>query len=149
MDQPMHTFLVAASTLSDVFTVVASGIAIYLFVTKRQVILSAFRVLLNYSSQLALSDLRVKLERLNDLTVREPSHVDEVVNTLNDILGQVRGNASLCRHFCELIPRLAALAENPGRHLTEPRKRALVSELRERLRHMSVEDYCHLIGESK
>lgn len=145
----ISTILTIISTITDIFTILASGIAIYVFWTNRHSIASAIRILLSYSSQIALSDLQTKLEKLNELTVNDSTQKDEVINILNDILGQIRGNKVLHRHCSELLKKLTSLAENPEKCLTEPKKRAFVSELRERLRHVAIEDCCDLMGEQR
>ena len=141
-------FLKVMALLANVATIGASSIAIYLFLTKRKAIASAFRVLLNFSSQLTLSELRSKFDRLNELTAADPEQIDDVINILNEIVGQIRGNQALAEQFDDLIPKLSSLAED-RRRLNEPRKRALISELRERLRHVNVENYGDLIGDNK
>lgn len=143
----MNAFLNTLSATSDILTIAVSLIAIYVFIAKRRAIVSAFRALLNYSSQLALNDLYIKLDRLNDLTAEDPAQKAQIVNILNDILGQIRGNKALCRHCDPLMRKLTRLAEMPNQWLTEPSKRSLVSELRERLRYVAIEDIGGLLGE--
>ena len=79
----MDILLKISSLLSNVFTIVASAIAIYLFIFKRGAIASAFKVLLNYSSHITLTELRSKLDRLNDLNADEASDKEEIVNIFN------------------------------------------------------------------
>lgn len=133
------------SFIANVFTIAASGIAIYIVIFKRETISTVFKVLLNYSSQLTLSELKAKLERLNDLSADDSTQAQEVINILNEIVGQIRGNKRLRSQFPEILSKLQSLAENP-RKLTEPRKRSLVSELRESLRHIDLENYDSLMG---
>jgi hypothetical protein len=124
--------------VADLSTIGASAIAIYLFLFKRDEISSAFRTLLGFAAQLTLTELYQKLERLNDLTAADPEQLREIVNLLNDILGQIRGNSLLsdqCRDLASKIEKLANI------RLTEPKKRALVSEIRERLRSIEVGRY--------
>lgn len=142
----MEIILKILTALADAFAIIASGIAIYLFIAKREVISSALRVLLNFSSQMTLAELKAKLERLNDLSANDPGQSDEVINILNEILGQIRGSKHLSKQFHEVIPKVAAIAEGK-RRISEPKKRALVSELRERLRNVDVNNYADLIGE--
>ena len=134
--------------LADVFTIAASAIAVYLFVTKREVIGQAFRLLMSYSLQTTLTELKAKLERLNDLHVSEPEHVDDIVNLLNDIVGQIRGHRALARECHDILPRISAIAKG-GRRLTEPNKRSLISELREIIKHFGLRDYADMMGEHK
>ncbi len=142
----MEIILKILTALANVFAIIASGIAIYLFVAKREVIYSALRVLVNFSSQMTLAELKAKLERLNDLSANDQEQSDEVINILNEILGQIRGSKHLSKKFSDVIPKVAAIAEGK-RRLSEPKKRALVSELRERLRNIDVDNYADLIGE--
>lgn len=46
---------------SNIFTVCASGIAIYLFLFKRKAISSVFDLLINYTYQLSLSEVKEKI----------------------------------------------------------------------------------------
>jgi len=131
--------------ISNVFTIVASGIAIYLFIFKRHTISTIFKILLSYSFQTTLSELRTKLDRLNDLNVNEPSHIEEITNIFNEIVGQMRGNKKLNKDCSEILEKLSMYAEFP-RKLTEPRKRSVVSELREHLRHIDVKNIDELVG---
>ena len=137
--------LETASLVANIFTILASGIAIYLFFFKRKTISTAFKVLVNYSFQMTLSELRAKLDRLNDLNTNEPSHTEEIVNIFNEIVGQIRGNRKLSKEYTEILEKLTGYAESPKK-LTEPRKRSIVSELRERLRHIDIEDLDELAG---
>lgn len=131
--------------IANVFTIVASGIAIYLFIWKRHTIATAFKVLLTYSFQLTLSELKSKMERLNDLNADEPTHSPAVINVLNDIVGQLRGNKVLRNQCEEVLANLTAIVKNPKK-LSEPNKRLLVSELRERLRGISIKNFDDLLG---
>ena len=95
------------------FTIVAAGIGIYLFLFKRKTVSKVFRLLLNYSYQITLSELTSKLERLNDLNANDQSHREEIINIFNDIVGQLRGNRKLAAGCSGCFKRLSALAESP------------------------------------
>lgn len=131
---------------SNLFTICASGIAIYLFFTKRKTFSSVFHLLINYSYQLTLSELKEKLEKLNDYNAKNSEQNEKIVYILNDIIGQIRGNNKLRKHFSELLTQMENLASDK-RKLTEPRKRALVSELRERIRHLNLKNIDGFMGE--
>lgn len=135
------------AALADLLTIVASAIAIYLFLSQRKAISSFFARLLSYAHQLTLSELRGKLDRLNDLNANENDEREHIENIFNEIIGQIRGNQQLSNQFRELLPRMDALLEKNA--LTEPRKRSLVAELRERLRHLDVENIDSLSGEQE
>lgn len=134
------------SLISNIFTVFASGIAIYLFLFKRKTISSVFNLLINYTYQLSLSEVKEKIERLNEYNAKDPEQSDKIVNIFNEIIGQIRGNKRLKAHFSELLVTIEVLVSDK-RKLTEPRKRAAVSELRERLRHLNVQSIDNLVGE--
>lgn len=126
------------SLAANALTIVASGVAIYLFFTKRKEISSAFRLLLNWTFQTTLSDLKGKLDRLNEYNANESSEISEIKNILHEIAGQVRGNSRLQRAAPNLADRLESLAAS-NRRLTEPNKRSMVAEIREVIRNIQVE----------
>lgn len=131
---------------SNIFSIIASGIAIYLFFWKRNVIRSVFDMLVNYTYQLSLSEIKEKLERLNDYNAKDTQGCEIIVNILNEIIGQIRGNITLKTHLNEIMIRMEDLVSDK-RKLTEPRKRMLVSELRERIRTLNVQNIDNLVGE--
>jgi len=131
-----------------VFAIIASGIAIYIFLFKGKTISSVFELLVNYSHQLSLSEVKEKLERLNEYNAKDPAQCEKIVNILNEIIGQIRGNIRLKIHFNELLTTIEILVSDK-RKITEPRKRTLVSELRERLRHLNIKNIDNLVGETK
>ena len=135
------------SLASNLFTIFASGVAIYVFFTKREEISSVFNLLLNYTHQLSLSEVKEKIERLNEYNAKDPDQYEHIVNIFNEIIGQIRGNEKLKNHFSELLVKMEHLTSD-RRRLTEPKKRALVSELRERLRHLNVKNIDNLVGDS-
>ncbi|KOY02216.1 hypothetical protein [Pseudomonas nunensis] len=141
-------FTSGASLLSDVFTIFASGIAIYLFVFKRKAISSVFSLLLNYSYQLSLSEMKEKLERLNDCNAKNPEHLDTIMNILHELLGQVRGNDKLKLIMADQVRSIEVVVTNDskGKRITEPQKRALISEIREKVRHLNVQNIDDLVG---
>jgi hypothetical protein len=134
--------------ISNVFTILASGIAIYLFIFKRKALTTVFDLLVNYTYLLSISEVKEKLERLNEYNAKDPDQCEKIVNILNEIIGQIRGNSSLKIHFKDLLLTIEELVSD-SRKLTEPRKRAVVSELRERLRHLNVKNIDNLVGETK
>lgn len=138
----------AISAISNLFTIVASGIAIYIFLFKKEQVKTIIKILSNYTSQITLSELRLKLDRLNDLNAGEDSEKSDVVNVFNEIVGQIRGNSKLMNEFQDIFEKLTNYAENPN-VLTEPRKRSIVSELRERLRQVDVHNFDQIFGGRK
>lgn len=143
----MDEFMKWAALISNVFTIGASGIAIYIFIAKKEAIRSLFNTLINYTFQLSISEIKEKLERLNDYNAKDSDDMEKIVNILNEIIGQIKGNEKLKAHFAELLSRIEELVDS-RRKLTEPRKRAIVSELRERLRHLNVTSIDNLVGDN-
>lgn len=134
------------SFLSNILTIIATGIAIYIYICKRKSIASFFSILLNYSTQISLTELRTKLETLNDLNAEDEKERKEVINILNDIAGQIRGNPIL-RKKCKVLEKLTKYADSPE-NLNEPKKRNIVSELRENIRNIEFQSYGEIIGEN-
>jgi hypothetical protein len=126
----------SAALVSNVLTAIASFIAIYLFATKRRELSKAVSLLLNYAYQTTLAELKEKLERLNEYNASDPDDSAEIRNILHEIAGQIRGNKRFQSTAPKLVRRIEALAA--GTNLTEPRKRSMVSELRESLRTIQV-----------
>lgn len=124
------------SLVANLLTIIASSIAVYIFFSKGKEIKNAFAMLLNWSFQLTLTDLRSKLERLNEYNANEKTEIDEIRNILHEIAGQVRGNRKLAETAPDLAERVEKLAVS--KRLTEPTKRSIVSEIRETLRNIEV-----------
>lgn len=132
----LKPYLDSLAGVANLFTIAASGLAIYLYFSNRAKLSAALQLLLNYSFQTTLSELKEKLERLNEYNANEPTELPEIRNILHEIAGQIRGNDRLG----SMAPTLATKIENlaQGKKLTEPAKRAIVSEVREQLRNIQV-----------
>lgn len=126
----------------------AGAIAIYLFFWKGKYISAAINALLSYSMQLTLTELTRKLDDLNDLNKDDPADRAEVLNVLNDIAGQLHGNPRLTIQFADIIEKInqATVAKKA---LTQPAKRRMVSEIRERLRQVSISTMASISEEGK
>jgi hypothetical protein len=133
------------SVLADLGTIGASGIAIYLFIAKRKKLSAALNAVLGFSFQLTVSELKEKLERLNDLNSKNEVDREKVELLFHEIIGQIKGNVVLKRHFTGVIENLELMVNTKNR-LTEPRKRSVVSEMRERLRHIGVVNFDQLMS---
>ena len=121
------------STLSDLFALAASMIAVYLFAFKRNKISTAFYLLMSYSRQLTLSDLNGKLDRLNECKATDEIGKTEIVYILHEIEGQINGNSFLKTEFKEVLERINPYTSG-NMDITEPIKRNIASQLRESLR---------------
>jgi hypothetical protein len=134
--------------LADFFTIWASGIAIYLFIYKSDSIKSVITLLLNYSYHLTLSELKEKLEKLNDFQGDSPEGFMGIKEVLSDLKGQIKGNDNLLRHLQDIILELDRLLKVKDHsrefHL---KKRSFTSELREKLKNLNVKNLGHHIGD--
>lgn len=135
------------SLISNIATIGASSIAIYLFLTKKESFTAVFRMLVSYTYQLSLSEVKEKLEKLNEYNAKDEKENEKIVNILNEIAGQIKGNDKLKQHFLSSLSDIDMYALGK-KQLSEPKKRALVSELRERLRHLNVKNIDHLVGDT-
>ena len=131
--------------LANLLTIVASGVAIYLFASNRDKLASALNAIVNYSIQLTLSELKYKVERLNDYTTNDKDQLIEVINILNEIEGQINGSKILESALSEQLTKISNFTSSP-RTLSEPKKRSLVAELREKIRYIDVSNYRKIIN---
>ncbi|MCX2481055.1 hypothetical protein OQY15_18265 [Pedobacter sp. MC2016-15] len=125
---------------ANLLTVLASGMAIYVYLTNKDKLASALNSILNYSNQLTLSELKYKIERLNDYNASNAEQNLEVINIFHDIEGQILGNIYLKDQLGGLLTKLSVFTSK-GKPITEPKKRSLVSELRESVRTLDVSNF--------
>ena len=88
---------------ADIFTIIASSIAIDIFLFKRKTIKSIISLLLNYSMQMSLNDLKSKIEKMNDYSMEDDDGKKEIINLLHDIEGQIIGNKVLNNSFNKVL----------------------------------------------
>lgn len=131
--------------LANVLTIIASSIAIYIFHFNRDKIKSAINFILSFSNQLTLTDLKFKIERLNEFNANDPTQKLEVINILHEIEGQINGNNLIKERLKEQLNKIASLIGN-SKNLTEPKKRSIVSELRESIRNIDAQNYDDLVN---
>jgi len=128
-----------------------AGITIYLFFVKGKAISSIFKTIMGYTYQLTLTELTSKLENLNELTADDAIQNKQVVYILSEIVGQVKGNEHLRNIFQsdnKLLKKMEKYTEGDGK-LTEPVKRSMVSQIREKLRTASTETYRDFSGDPR
>jgi hypothetical protein len=135
------------SFTSNAITIIASSIAIYLFIAKKKSFSALFNLLLNYTYHISLSEVKEKLEKLNEYNAKDSLGNEKIIYILNEIIGQIKGNDKLKDHFKATLDDIEPYAVGK-KELTEPKKRALVSELRERVRNLNVRNIDHLVGDS-
>ena len=137
-----------ANLLANLMTIIASGLALFIFFFNRQKIKTAINSILNYSNQLTLTDLKFKIERLNDFNANDSEQKVEVINILHELEGQIIGNENLMSKLNQQLEKIANFTSNP-KLITEPKKRSLVSELKESIRNLDVSNYGNIINTGK
>lgn len=135
------------AALANLLTILASSLAIYVFFAKRKELSAALTLLLNYSYQTTLAEIKEKLERLNEYRATDEQDLPEIRAIFHEIAGQLRGNPRLQSTAPNLAQRIESLAA--GKRLTEPSKRAMVSEVREVLKNINVRNLEDIIGKSQ
>lgn len=133
------------SILADLGTVAASLLAFYLFFAKGSEIRAMLRAVANFAHQSSLGEIRQKLDLIASLRVRDDQ--EEIISVFHDVCGQIDGNPKLREHF-EVLTRRVRKQAGGRQDLTEPQKRSLVSELREKLRHSDVSNIADAMGDS-
>lgn len=129
-------YLELLSGVANLFTIAASSLAIYIYFANRGKISAALQILLNHSFQTTLAELKEKLERLNEYNANEAKDVPEIRSILHEIAGQMKGNKRFQDAAPELATKIEGVAES--KRLTEPIRRSIVSEVREQLRNIQV-----------
>ncbi|MDQ7798354.1 MAG: hypothetical protein RDU76_05350 [Candidatus Edwardsbacteria bacterium] len=90
-------------------------------------------------------EINRKLDRLNDINADEDSGKREAINVFSEIIGQLNGNPYLYKRFVQIIKKINSII-NGKKQITEPQKRAIVSQIREQLKFISIDDIGHLVG---
>lgn len=139
-----ETLYKVVNFFSSIFSAFAALIAIYLFIFQRKSISSIFHLLLNYSFQMSMTELRIKLDKLNGLNANENEHKEEVINIFNEIEGQILGNSVLKKECSDILEKISKYINN-SINLTEAKKRNIVSELRENLISIDIQKYGDII----
>lgn len=79
-----------------------------------------------------------KLDRLNDLNANDDEQKKSVINILNEIKGQIKGNSNLKQQFSEILIDIEPYCTQKIT-ITEPMKRGIVSQIREKVRYFDVD----------
>lgn len=132
-----------ASFVANCFTIVTAVIAIYVFKVKGPALAAALTLLLNFSFQTTLGELKEKLERLNEYRAHDAVDNIEIVNIFHELLGQINGNARVSNAMPDVVIKLEKMLT---REITEPKKRAMISLIREKLKTMNVESATDMTG---
>lgn len=115
----------------------------YLFKVKGPALSAALNLLLNFSFQTTLGELKEKLERLNEYKAQDATDNLEIVNIFHELLGQITGNARVSTAMPDVVIKLEKML---AKEITEPKKRAMISLIREKLKTMNVETATDMSG---
>lgn len=138
------TFTQSVSLIADI-TEIALGIsAIVVAWTQRDKISSAFSILLNYSFQASLSELKHWIEILQENSEEDGDSSRKFRQAIAFIFGKIKGNPVLYAHFTEkMLRRLKLMMDDldSNKTVTTTHKIRLYSEIRESLYTLEVEKY--------
>jgi len=145
---PMQAVAATVDFLGDLFTVLASALALYLYFFRRGEISAAIKAISNFAYQSTLAELRQKLEVLSNLHANNADQIDDINSTWHDVCGQIEGNPSLVVECAEFVRRVKRTTTRAA-PISQPQHRALISQLREKLRHIDVTTFVEALGENK
>lgn len=137
---------ICVNYIDAIFSIIVAIIFLYLFINKRKAISSIYQVLLNFSFQMSLQELNTNIDRLNDYDADNDKDRKYVINLLNDVVGQMKGNPVLSKKCKNILETLSKFTDNPDR-LTDANKRFAVSQLRETLRNINTQNFNEIAGE--
>jgi len=92
--------------------------------------------------------MKFKIEKLNAYNSEDPTSKKEILNLFGEIIGQIKGNQIYSKPLLGFAKQLGKYLNNPS-NLSEPIKRSLVTELKEKLRSLNIENLDDLIGGKK
>jgi len=121
--------------IGNIFTICASALAILIYFSNKGKISKAVDLLLNHSIYASLMDLRLIIERLNQLNYSSDEHREEVINILNEIDGHIIGDQELNKSdaLIEFRTKIKGFINKP-QTFSEAKKRNLLNELRGHIR---------------
>lgn len=125
---------------ADALTIVTATLVVWAFFKKGPALSAAIKLLINYSYQTTLHELRDKLERLNEYNASNEDDRQKIINILHELQGQIAGNVRVKKSMPQDALDSLEKLMNP-KSLTEPRKRSLVSQIREVLKNLNVESF--------
>lgn len=128
---------------ANTLTIGLGCLTLYLFIAKRKEIATAFNLFMNFSYQTTLAELRWKLDKLNEYRVTEPTHIEEIRSLIHDVAGQIRGNRKINDADPELAKALEKFADG---NMTEPKKRSVISNVREKIKNLGIDNFEDIMG---
>lgn len=132
------------SLVANIMEILVGGVALFLAWTQREKISAAFSVLLNYSLQTSLSDLRHWIEKLQESSSEDNDVSKKFRIALAYIFGKIKGNIILNDHFGDrMLKRMKLIMDDLDNSQTvnETTKISLCSEIKESLATLEVENY--------
>ncbi len=138
------TFIEITSFLANIIQILFGGTALFFAWTQRDKISAAFSILLGYSLQASLSDLRHWIEKLQESSVEENDPSKKFRTALAYISGKIKGNTILYEHFGDKVLKrlnVMMLDLDDEKVVTQTIKMSLCSEIKERLTTLEVKNY--------
>ncbi|HEL3864722.1 TPA: hypothetical protein UM690_002652 [Stenotrophomonas maltophilia] len=136
----LSVLLRAIEFAADIGTIGASVIAAILFFRNGPEIKSLIRSLNNFAHRDSMSELRIKIELLASLRAVDQSNSVEISSLFLEICGQIDGSPFLRDDLCDISARMKSAASG-RKMISEPQKRAMLSELREMVRHLDYANF--------
>jgi hypothetical protein len=123
--------------LGNISALAASSIAVIIFFKNRKKIGNALNAIINYSTQLTLTELRFKITKASELNANDINQKEEVLNIFHDVYGQINGNNKLQSPLADFLKKIDEYILDP-KLLNEGTKRQVLSELNEKLRNIDI-----------
>jgi len=139
----LESFYFWVTLISRLATIGAVCFAMWKYIKNKEKISSVIDILLNYSKRITLNELKYKIELLYDLCATKPDQKREIINILSEIEGQIIGNNNIEKELSQQVEKIKKFIEDEE-SLTEPRKRSLVSELKESVRNIDVSNLVYI-----
>jgi len=139
--KPVLSALIKIIELSaDLGTITATVIAAIVFFKNGPEIKSLIKTLNNFAHRDSMSELRIKIELLASTKGTEQASSIEISSLFLEICGQIDGSPFLREELSDISSRMRNAAS--GRKIiSEPQKRAMLSKLREMVRHLDYANF--------
>lgn len=134
--------------IADVGTIGAACVAILVFLRNGPELKSLIKTLNNFAHRDSMSELRIKIELVSSLHASDQSNSTEIASLFLEICGQIDGSPFLRDDLSEISSRMKNAASS-RRSISEPQKRAILSELREIVRHLDYANFEELTNNAK
>ncbi len=139
-----QTIQAGISFIANITEITVGVAAIIVAITQRKKISAALAVLLSYSLQASLADLRHWIETLHESSQDDKDKSKKFRSALAHILGKIKGNPTLSKHFGDnMMKRVRVMMTDidEGKQVNETDKISLYSEIKESITTLEVENH--------